>query len=230
VDVPAPCYLTSPYEITRGRQKWRFLVTLFVKKFRIMKREVKKHFQKVDPILFRAAEQVGDLEDITPRKLSEYFSSLCGAIIEQQLGGGAALAILGRFKDLFPGKNVQPNHLAAIQGKELRATGMSWRKAGYIKDLAQKVAAKDVPLSRLASLSDEEVIAELTKIKGIGRWTAEMFLISSLGREDVFSFGDLGLKNAYAKLYGKRKMEPVVARWSPFRTWASRVLWRFHDA
>jgi len=194
-----------------------------------VRQKIRQHFKKVDPILFRAAEQVGELEDIVQRKSSEYFSSLCGEIIAQQLGSGAAHAILGRFHNLFPRKKVKPDYITAIQAKELRKTGMSWAKARSIKDLAQKVATKEVALSNLSSLSDEDAILELTKIKGIGKWTAEMFLIFSLGREDVFSFGDLGLKKAYTKLYGRRNMDPIVARWSPYRSWASLILWKSQD-
>ena len=194
-----------------------------------MKQEVRRHFKKVDPILFRTIEQVGELEDITPQKSSEYFNSLCREIVAQQLGSGAVHAIVGRFNNLFPQKKPKPSYIVAIQEEELRKCGMSWAKARYIKDLAQKVITREVVLSKLSSLSDEEVIIELTKIKGIGPWTAEMFLMFSLGREDVFSFGDLGLKNAMKKLYGQKKQEPIVARWSPYRSWASRILWKLVD-
>ena len=194
-----------------------------------MKQEVRRHFKKVDPILFRTIEQVGELEDITPQKSSEYFNSLCREIVAQQLGSGAVHAIVGRFNNLFPQKKPKPSYIVAIQEEELRKCGMSWAKARYIKDLAQKVITREVVLSKLSSLSDEEVIIELTKIKGIGPWTAEMFLMFSLGREDVFSFGDLGLRNAMKKLYGQKKQEPIVARWSPYRSWASRILWKLVD-
>ena len=194
-----------------------------------MRREVKQHFKKVDPILFRVSEQAGELKDIIPQRPSEYFSSLCREIVAQQLGSGAAHAILGRFHNLFPQKKSRPSYIVAIQAGELRKCGMSWGKARYIKDLAQKVTTREVVLSKLSSLSDEEVIIELTKIKGIGPWTAEMFLMFSLGREDIFSFGDLGLRNAMKKLYGEKKQEPIVARWSPYRSFASRILWRIID-
>lgn len=194
-----------------------------------MRQEVKRHFKKVDPILFRVAEQAGKLEDITPQRPSEYFSSLCREIVAQQLGSGAVHAILGRFHNLFPQKKAKPSYIVAIQARELRKSGMSWAKARYIKDLAQKVTTREVVLSKLSSLSDKEAIIELTKIKGVGPWTAEMFLMFSLGREDVFSFGDLGLRKAMERLYGKRKPEPIVARWSPYRSWASRILWKSVD-
>ena len=194
-----------------------------------MKQEAKRHFKRVDPILFQAAEKVGDFEGIIPKKPSEYFSSLCREIVSQQLGGEAADAIVARFHGLFSQKRVLPSHVIAIQVEKLRNSGMSWAKARYIKDLAQKVTTREVVLSRLSSLSDDDVVLELTKVKGIGKWTAEMFLMFSLGREDVFSFGDLGLRRSMAGLYENRKPEPIVARWSPYRTWASRVLWKLHD-
>lgn len=111
---------------------------------------------------------------------------------------------------------------------------MSWAKARYIRDIAEKMERREVRLSRLHTLGDEEVIAELTKIKGVGRWTAEMFLMFSLGREDVFSFGDLGLRKAMQKLYGmpefsRKRAESIVIRWSPYRTFASRILWKTSD-
>lgn len=194
-----------------------------------MKTKIKQYFKKIDPILFRAAEHVGELGDITPQKPSEYFDSLCVKIVGQQLGTGAAHAIIERFHNLFPKKIPRANYIVTMREEELREIGMSWAKAQYIKGLAQKVRSKEIVLSRLSNLSDEEVIVELTKIKGIGRWTAEMFLMSSLGREDIFSFGDLGLRRAIEHLYGKRKQEPIVARWSPYRSWASRILWRSID-
>lgn len=195
-----------------------------------MNSAAKRHFRKVDPVLFRAAASVGKLEIISPKKPKEYFAALCRNIISQQLGSGAASAILGRFQGLFPGKKPSAKRLASISLEQLRATGMSWAKAAYLKDAALRLEAGELRLSHLPKLSDEEVIIELTKIKGIGQWTAEMFLMFTLGREDVFSFGDLALRNTMQELYHMRgfslkKAEPIVKKWSPYRTWASRVLW-----
>lgn len=197
-----------------------------------MKTVVKRHFKKVDPLLFEAAQKIGRLEEVVPRKPSEYFSSLCRSIIGQQLSGYAADAVLGRFHNVFPRSRLTPKLLIAASEKQLRGVGMSWAKARYIKDLAEKVESREVRLSKLPSLADEEVAQELMKIKGVGRWTAEMFLMFSLGREDVFSFGDLGLRRGMEKLYGfesltEEKAEPIVTRWSPYRTWAARTLWKF---
>jgi len=196
-----------------------------------MKSHIKDHFRKIDPILYKIVERIGYLEDIVPRKPQDYFRSLCREIISQQLAIAAANAIHKRFLGLFKTRRPSAKLLDSISEKELRETGMSWAKAAYIKDIAQKLSAREVRLSSLSKLSDEEVIAELTKIKGIGRWTAEMFLIFSLGRPDVFSFGDLGLRRAMQKLYQMSSFSieqatPIVSSWSPYRSFASRILWK----
>ena len=196
-----------------------------------MKSYVKNHFRKVDPILYRVVEQVKYLEEIVPRKPKDYFRSLCREIISQQLATGAANAIHKRFLSLFPTGRPSAKLLAFISETELREVGMSWAKARYIRDMAHRLNTKEVKLSSFSKLSDEQVIAELTKIKGVGRWTAEMFLIFSLGRQDVFSFGDLGLRRAVQKLYGMssfsmEKAIPIVSSWSPYKSFASRILWK----
>jgi DNA-3-methyladenine glycosylase II len=117
----------------------------------------------------------------------------------------------------------------------MRDQGISWAKIKYIKDLAQKVVDHEVDLVQIETLSDEEVIIALTKVKGIGRWTAEMFLMFALARPDIFSTGDLGLKRAIQKLYGlkvepdEKKLLQLSKKWSPYRTYAARILWRTLD-
>ena len=119
-----------------------------------------------------------------------------------------------------------------IPDQKIRDAGLSWAKVKYLKDLADKVKNKVIHLEKLDTLSNEEVITELTKVKGIGPWTAEMFLMFTLGREDVFSHGDLGLKNAIKKLYGfkkdptRKQVEKIIARWTPYKTYACRILWK----
>ena len=139
--------------------------------------------------------------------------------------------IFGRFIKLFPDKKLAPKQVRKKTVEELRAVGMSNAKARFIIDLATKVDDGMVKLQHLEAKSNEEVIVELTRVKGIGPWTAEMFLMFSLGRPDVFSTGDLGLKQAIQKLY-KIKNEPttkqlleISAPWSPYRTYACCVLW-----
>lgn len=193
-----------------------------------MKSKVRKHFQAVDPILFSFIDRIEPFELV---KYDDYFVSLCREIIGQQLAGKAADAIYARFLKLFPKGRVTPGRLLKIPDEKIRAIGPSWSKVGYIKDLAKKIVEKKVNLSRVASLSDEEVMKELTKVKGIGPWTVEMFLMFTLGREDIFSYGDLGLRRAIQKLYNfdkepsMKQMEKLVIKWKPYRTYAARILW-----
>lgn len=194
-----------------------------------MKRSVLLHFKNVDPTLFSVISRVGQ---ITITRSHNYFLSLCREIITQQLASGAAHAIFGRFSKLFPRGHMTPERVFALSDEVVRGTGASWAKVHYIKDLAHTVVSKKIHLDNLNVLDDEAVIQELIKVKGIGRWTAEMFLMFSLGREDVFSYGDLGLRRAIQRLY-KMKKEPTVKqmermskKWSPYRTWAARVLWK----
>ena len=197
-----------------------------------MVKKALEHFKTHDPRIASLVESI-ELEEIIPRHQADYFRSLCSEIIGQQLSGRVADVIEGRFKKLI--KSITPENILNISDEMLRSTGMSWSKVRFIKDLAGKVKHKEVDLSAVTKLADEDVIGELTKIKGIGPWTAEMFLIFTLGREDVFSYGDLGLRQGIQKLYGLRKeptrrqMEKLTKRWSPYRTYAARVLWRYKD-
>ena len=169
---------------------------------------------------------------LTKKKTHEYFGNLCQEIIGQQLSGRVADVLFDRFEKLFPKRTVTPKRALALSEEILRSTGMSWSKARFIRDLAQKILDKTLPLHQLAQLTDEEVIKELTKVNGVGPWTAEMFLMFTLGREDVFSYGDLGLRKAMKKLYGfknnptEKQMEKIVKKWQPYRTYAARVLWK----
>ena len=194
-----------------------------------MRSEIRNHFKRVDPVLFRAMGSVGEIKPVTPKQPREFFEVICREIISQQLSNAAGGAILRRFEALFERKPTA-KLLVEIEEKTLREVGMSWAKARYIKDLAQKLENKELNLSALPSLPDEKVITELTTIKGVGEWTAEMFCISALAREDVFSFKDVGLMRAMDRLYkipkiSREQAEPIVLKWSPYRTWASRVLW-----
>ena len=199
-------------------------------------RRIKQHFRKIDPILFPVLEKM-ELEPLAAAYgPAEYFPKLCREIISQQLGSGAARAILGRFVELFPKKRITPTRVLTLSEKNLRATGMSWAKARYLRDLAQKTAAGEIHFKKFSEADDAFVISELTKVKGIGAWTAEMFLIFTLGREDVFSFGDLGLRRAFELLYGRRRartqknMESITKLWSPYRSYASLALWHVWDS
>lgn len=190
-------------------------------------KEAAKHFRKVDPILYDLMQKVGPIEIIKPRNSNAYFQSLCREIIGQQLNGKVAAIIFERFSKLFPNKKITAEYLLKIPDAKIRKMGPSWSKVAFVKDLARNVAKGKLNLKKLKELDDEQVMAELTKVKGIGPWTAQMFLMFTLGREDTFSNGDLGLRKAITNMYGPRKdIESITQKWSPYRTHACRVLWK----
>ncbi len=200
-----------------------------------MNSKIKDHFKKTDLKLFKALEKIEDgLEEILPILPQEYFFRLCRGIISQQLSGRVVDTFTERFIALFPNKKISPKALLKLSEEKLRGIGISWAKVKYLIDLASKVENKEVVLQDLPNLKNEEVILHLTKVKGIGRWTAEMFLMFSLGRPDIFSYGDLGLRRGIEKIYKiqnpeKSIVEKLSQKWAPYRTWACRVLWGFHD-
>lgn len=188
-----------------------------------------KHFKNADPILYEVAIKV-TLPQHT--KSEDYFIDLVESIVSQQLSIKASDTIFGRFKKLFPKEKITPKQILKLDDKKIRECGISYSKIKYIKGIAKAVVNKDIELEKLDELSNEEVIIEMVKLKGIGVWTAEMFLMFTLGRPDVFSTGDLGLQNAIIKLYGlknkpsKEELLKISDKWAPYRTTASRVLWR----
>ncbi len=203
-----------------------------------MHSKVQRHFKKADQKLFKVLQKIGKLEEIKPIRSEEYFFRLCRGIIGQQLSGKVADTFVQRFLKLFSQKLgiavVTPGRLLKLPKEKLRGIGISWSKVEYLKNLAQKVEKKEVVLEHLQTLPNEEVTAELIKVKGIGNWTAEMFLMFSLGRQDVFSHGDLGLKKAIEKIYNlknpaKSTVEKLSQKWAPYRTWACRILWKSYD-
>lgn len=194
-------------------------------------KKIIQHFKRKDPVLHKYALKIKKIDPINKEKPERYFYQLCRDIVGQQLSGKAADTIFGRFEKLFTGGKIQPSDILAISHEKMRAVGMSNAKARYVRHLAEAFLHEGLQLLQLDSMADEEVIVELTKVKGIGRWTAEMFLIFTLGRDDVFSFGDLGLKKGLMKVYGfkkeppKKQIEKIVKNWSPYKSFASRVLW-----
>jgi DNA-3-methyladenine glycosylase II len=194
---------------------------------------VKQHFALHDPKLLSVLETVNLDDWFEARSSDDHFFNLSRNIIYQQLAGSAASAIFKRFESLVGGK-VKPDRVLEFSDQSLRDIGLSWAKAKYIKDLASKAVAGEVDLLNLADLDNESVIAELTKVKGIGRWTAEMFLLFTLKRENIFSYGDLGLRKGFAKLYGidsptDKHIAKVIAGWSPYESYGSISLWHFLD-
>lgn len=153
----------------------------------------------------------------------------------QQLAGGAADAIRARFVKLYGGRFPAPARLLATPDGALRNAGLSGRKIEYMKDLASRVAGGRIDLAALSEMGDEEVVSQLSEVKGIGRWTAEMFLIFHLGRPDVLPVGDLGLRKAMQKTYSLRSLPPpekmvkIAEPWRPYRSVATWYLWKSLD-
>ena len=166
---------------------------------------------------------------IKPRVHFDYFQGLVGEIIGQQLSGRVADVIYERLKEKIKGRLI-PIKVLALSDQELRDCGMAWAKVKSIKDLAQKVKDKKLHIKKLNDLSDEKVMGELVAVKGIGRWTAEMFLMFSLGRPDIFPDDDLGIKKGFEKIVGKKtegeNLAKFALRWKPYRTVASWYIWR----
>ena|SRR3990172_5647124 len=169
---------------------------------------------------------------IKPRVHIDYFQGLTGEIIGQQLSGRVADVIYDRLKKKVKGR-LTPTKILALSDKELRSCGMAWVKVRSIKDLAQRIKDRKLHIRKLNELSDEEVMRELVAVKGIGRWTAEMFLMFSLGRADVFPDDDLGIKKGTKKLLGKEligeEMVKFAIRWKPYRTVAAWYIWQALD-
>jgi DNA-3-methyladenine glycosylase II len=162
---------------------------------------------------------------------ADAYGALLRAIVGQQLSTKAARTIYGRILDLFEGSTPPPERLLEAREADLRAAGLSGRKVEYVRDLAAHVISGELELERLDDLPDEEVIEEIVAVRGLGRWTAEMFLIFHLERPDVLSGGDLGIRKAVQLEYGLEEMPPpqrvleIGEPWRPHRSLASLYLW-----
>ncbi len=167
----------------------------------------------------------------------DVYAQLIRAIVFQQLSGKAASTIHGRFLGLFPDGYPWPELLLALEIPELRAVGLSQQKAAYIQHIARYFVAHQLFEHDWHKLSDEEVLALLTPIKGVGKWTVEMLLMFTLGRTDILPLDDLGIQQAMQGLYGlegkgkalHRQMEAIAEPWRPYRTYACWYLWRWKD-
>lgn len=192
------------------------------------------HLRKVDPVLATVIDKVGTYKG-WPVSNGTHFDAVCRSIVFQQLSGKAADTIHGRFQGLYGGRTPQPEELATTSDEQLRAVGLSRQKSAYLKDLGARVASGELPIETLHELTDPEIITALTQVKGIGRWTAQMFMMFRLGRPDVLPDLDLGVQKAIQKAYRLRKLptpEKVLrigAKWAPYRTVASWYLWRLLD-
>lgn len=185
-----------------------------------------------DVILEKLIVQYGPLEFLVHE--SDIFCGIVESIISQQLSGKVSKVIYSRLKNLFIDKTMEPHSLLAIADEKLRAVGMSWAKVRYVKDLAEKTLDKTIQLENLKTMSDEEIVAHLEQVKGIGRWTAEMILMFSLERPDVFPTDDAGIQIAFERLYkvkrgNKNNMLSIANAWRPYRTLACRYLWKSLD-
>lgn len=194
-------------------------------------RRAVSHLSRVDPVM------AGIIEHIGPCRLTVYrdphFPHLVSTICYQQIAGAAAAAIHGRLVDLC-GRTPRPEDILGKTNTELRKVGLSRQKIAYLRDLAAKTT-DGLPLGRLSHLGDEAVIEALTSVKGIGRWTAEIFLMFRLGRSDVLPVDDLGIRKAMQRAWRKRTlpkpdwMRKTAEPWRPWRTVASWYLWQSID-
>lgn len=194
-----------------------------------------RHLRKADPALARVIARVGRCR-FSRRETGSHFAALTRAIVFQQLSGKAAATILGRLHGLYGGRAPTPRELIATSDESLRSVGISPQKTKYLRDLAAHVDDGRLPTARLGRLSDERIMEALIGVKGIGRWTAQVFLMFRLNRPDVLPEGDLGIQKAIQRAYGLRRM-PTPERvmkigepWAPYRSIASWYLWRSLDA
>jgi DNA-3-methyladenine glycosylase II len=187
-----------------------------------------------DPRLGGLVDELGELSFETRRRgrpKGDAYGTLLRSVIGQQLSAKAAYTIHGRVLELFGGEHPTPKQLLDADPEELRATGLSGRKVEYLRDLAAHVESGELELDRLGELSDEEVIEEITAVRGFGVWSAQMFLMFFLERPDVLPVGDLGIRRAVERLYGlddlpdPAELERIAEPWRPHRTLACIYLW-----
>lgn len=193
-----------------------------------------RHLRRIDPVLAGVIESVGPFR-MQLRTEGTHFEALTRSIVFQQLSGKAAATILGRLNALFPDGSPTPEAILAASDATLRGVGLSRQKIAYLRDLSSKVLSGDLPLDDVHAMGDDDLIAHLVQVKGIGRWTAQMFLMFRLGRPDVLPELDLGIQNAIKRAYRMRKrptpkqVKRVGAKWSPHSSVASWYLWRSLD-
>jgi DNA-3-methyladenine glycosylase II len=195
-----------------------------------------EHLRAADPVLRDLIDRVGPLdEDLFRRdRPNDAYGALLRAIVGQQLSTGAARAIYARLLDLFGGRPT-PADLLAVEPDALRAAGLSRAKVIYVRDLAARVESGELELDRLEQLSDDEVAAQLLAVRGLGRWSVDVFLIAHLRRPDVVASGDLGIRQAVQDAYGLparpsiAEVDRIAEPWRPYRTTACLYLWRSLD-
>ena len=194
--------------------------------------EARRHLRAADPVMKDIIDAVGPFRLGLER---DRFRMLVCSIISQQISGSAATSIFRRLRKLAGPGGLNAANLTQFTVEQLRSVGLSSQKASYIADLARKVNEGTIDLRQIGRLSDEQVVEQLTQVKGIGRWTAQMFLIFSLGRLDVLPHDDLGVRTAIRNRYGladlpdKTTALAVAAPWRPYATVASWYCWRSLD-
>jgi DNA-3-methyladenine glycosylase II len=192
------------------------------------------HLRRVDPILAGIIARIGSPPP-PPRRTGTHYDALVRAIVYQQLSGKAAGTIHRRFRELYPSKRPRAELVLATSDEAMRGAGLSRQKIGYLRDLSARVADRSLPLAHLGRLPDDEIIDHLIQVKGIGRWTVQMFLMFRLGRPDVLPELDLGIQNAIQRAYGLRKRPTpkdvlrLGEKWRPHATTACWYMWRSLD-
>lgn len=191
-----------------------------------------RHLRKADPVMRELIDSVGPFQlTLRPRR----FQMLVRSILAQQISTSAARSIRRKLDRLVAPGGPTPEKLSRLSAAKMRTAGVSPQKASYLADLSEKVLDGTVRLRAVGRMNDEDVIAELVQVKGIGVWTAQMFLMFCLGRTDVFPYDDLGIRTAVKKLYDLEELpdratsEALAAPWRPHATIASWYLWRSHD-
>jgi DNA-3-methyladenine glycosylase II len=198
------------------------------------KKKAVAHLRAADPVMAAVIDRVGPCRASVSAE-GTHFGAVLRSIVYQQLSGSAAATIHGRVLGIFGGVEPPPAALIKTPDETLRAAGLSGAKTRYIKDLAAHAADHRFPIEQLHELDDDAIIETLTQVKGIGRWTAQMFLMFRIGRPDVLPELDLGIQKGIQKAYRLRKLPTPAqvarrgAKWAPYRTIASWYLWRFVD-
>jgi len=196
-------------------------------------RQAEEFLKRADPVLGNVIDEVGPCT-LAPGETG--LAALVQAIVTQQLGGGAARAIHKRVLALFDGGPVEAAALAATATADLRNTGISFRKIEYLHDLAAHVLDGRLDFERLQDMDDEAVVAALTGVRGIGRWTAEMYLMFGMARPDIFPIDDLVIRRAISELYGlggkgmEEQARRLAEKWRPYRSVASWYMYGYVDA
>lgn len=196
-------------------------------------RRIWNHFKERDPEIARVIQAVGPFR---LKRNRNYFVVLCRSIVSQQISTAAAETIYSRFRKLFDGRAPTPERVAGLRDASLRTAGLSRQKTAYLKDLSRRFLDQSIRPRQLNYLNNEEIIERLTGVHGIGRWTAEMFLIFSLNRLDVLPVDDLGLRVAVQNIYrmkdrpDAKRLRTIGKKWSPFETVGTWYAWRSLNA